>query len=91
MPLFTVICRDRPGALEIRKATRDAHLDYLGQSDAVQQAGPFLDSGGQMCGSLLVLDLPDLEAAKSWAAGDPYAAAGLFENVTIDEWKRVVG
>ncbi|MCV6597728.1 MAG: YciI family protein [Mangrovicoccus sp.] len=91
MPLFTVICRDRPGALEIRKATRDAHLAYLGQGDAVQQAGPFLDSQGQMCGSLLVLDLPDLDAAKTWAAGDPYAAAGLFDSVTIDEWKRVIG
>jgi uncharacterized protein YciI len=29
--------------------------------------------------------------AQAWADGDPYAKAGLFAQVTLQEWKRVVG
>ena len=32
MPLFAVICRDKPGALQTRLDTRDAHLAYLHDS-----------------------------------------------------------
>ena len=28
---------------------------------------------------------------QAWAEADPYARAGLFESVTISEWKKVVG
>ena len=44
-----------------------------------------------MCGSLIILGCKDLDAAQSWADGDPYARAGLFETVTLIEWKRVIG
>ena len=37
------------------------------------QAGPFLDAAGEMCGSLVIIDVVDQEAADAWAAGDPYA------------------
>ncbi|MCV2882134.1 YciI family protein [Actibacterium sp. XHP0104] len=91
MPLFAVICRDKPGHLETRKANRDAHLAYLKETGVVQQAGPFLSDAGEMCGSLLILDLADMTAANDWAAGDPYAKAGLFDSVTIQHWNRVIG
>lgn len=89
--LYAVICDDKPGGLELRKANRAAHLDYLKATGVVAQAGPFLDAEGAMVGSLLILDVPDLEAARAWAAGDPYAAAGLFSNVAIRPWNRVIG
>ncbi len=89
--LYAVICDDQPGGLEIRKANRAAHLEYLKSTGVVAQAGPFLDAEGTMVGSLLILDVPDLEAAEAWAAGDPYAAAGLFSNVAIRPWNRVIG
>ncbi len=44
-----------------------------------------------MQGSLLVIDAPDLEAAKKFAAGDPYVKAGLFERVKIRPWRKVIG
>ena len=44
-----------------------------------------------MCGSLIVLDVPDLDAARAWAEADPYAKAGLFDSVAIREWKKVIG
>jgi uncharacterized protein len=89
--LYTVICADKPGHLETRKANRDAHLAYIRETGVVTQAGPFLDAAGEMCGSLIVLDVADQAAAEDWAASDPYAAAGLFETVEIRPWKRVIG
>ena len=91
MPLFALTCLDKPGHLETRKANRDAHLAYIAATGCVVQAGPFLDEAGQMCGSLVILDRPDRAGAEAWAAADPYATAGLFAEVTIREWKQVVG
>lgn len=91
MPLFALICRDKPGHLDTRTANREAHLAYVAQTGTVTLAGPFLDDDGAMCGSLVVLDVADKATAKEWAANDPYARAGLFDSVSIQAWKRVVG
>lgn len=88
--LFAVICRDKPGHLQTRIDTRAAHLAYIETTGIVAMAGPFLE-GGQMCGSLVILNTDSLAAAEAWAAGDPYRAAGLFESVTVTEWKKVIG
>jgi len=57
----------------------------------VEMAGPCLDADGQMCGSLIVLDVADMAAAQAWADKDPYAMAGLFQSVELIEWKKVIG
>ncbi|WP_375174022.1 YciI family protein [Pseudooceanicola sp.] len=88
---YALMAHDKPGALEVRKANRDAHLAYIKETGVVTQAGPLLDDAGQMCGSLVILDLPDQAAAEAWAASDPYAKAGLFERVTLTAWNRVIG
>ena len=89
--LIAIICLDKPGALEIRKANRDAHLAHIRDAgNAIVQAGPFLDADGEMCGSLLIYQ-GDLAGAEAWAAADPYKAAGLFRSVEIRPWKKVVG
>ena len=88
--LYAVICRDKPAHLQIRLDTRAAHLAYIEATGIVKMAGPFLE-GGQMCGSLVVLEADSLSAAEAWAAGDPYKAAGLFDSVTVAEWKKVIG
>jgi len=44
-----------------------------------------------MCGSLLVLGVGSKAEAEAWATSDPYAKAGLFQSVMIQEWKRVIG
>jgi len=90
MPLFALICTDKDGHEPLRKDTRAAHLDYLAQTGCVVHAGPFL-SGGAMTGSLVVIDAADRAAAQAWAAADPYALAGLFDKVRIEEWKKVIG
>ncbi|WP_319825156.1 YciI family protein [Thalassovita sp.] len=87
----SLIARDKPGALETRKANRTAHLDYIKETGVVAQAGPLLDSAEQMIGSLVILDVADMAAAEAWAANDPYAKAGLFEDVQLIHWNRVIG
>ena len=52
-------------------------------------AGPFLSDTGDMIGSLVILNVPDLAAAQDWAANDPYAKAGLFETVEIKPYNWV--
>lgn len=90
--MFVVLmAKDKPGALNIRTENRPAHLEYLKSTDLVAQAGPLLDDDGGMIGSLIVLDVPDMAAARDWAAIDPYAKAGLFAEVTLTHWNRVIG
>lgn len=89
--LFALICHDKPNGLALRKEKRPAHLAYLeGHKDQLVYAGPLLGEDGQTpAGSLIVLDVPDRVAAEAFAAGDPYARAGLFENVEIRATKQV--
>lgn len=89
MPLFALICRDKPDALQTRQDNRAAHLEFL-KTGQIFVAGPLIEEG-EMRGSLVVIEAADLTAAKDWTAGDPYAAAGLFESVQISEWKKVIG
>ena len=89
--LIALIAHDKAGALALRMENRQAHLAYIEATGVVAQAGPLLDAQGQMAGSLVVLDVPDMAAAQSWAANDPYAQAGLFADVQLHAWKRVIG
>mgnify|MGYP003642654720 FL=1 len=86
-----LMAHDKAGALDVRMENRPAHVDYLKSTDHVHMAGPLIDTDGGMCGSMIVLDVPDLAAAAVCAANDPYAKAGLFESVTLTEWKKVIG
>lgn len=89
---FYFLCKDKPGAVEIRLQNREAHLAYLGQhKDKVIAAGPLQDEAGEgMIGSLIIMGFEEQAEADAFAAGDPYAKAGLFESVEIGRWKQVV-
>ena len=86
-----VICTDKPGALAVRTENRSAHLAYIEATGVVEMAGPFLDGVGKMMGSLVILSVDSVQAGRDWAAGDPYGKAGLFADVAIREWKKVIG
>jgi uncharacterized protein YciI len=87
---IALIAKDKPGHLDTRKANRDDHLAYIKSTGVVAQAGPLLDGDGQMCGSLVVLDVADMAAAQNWADHDPYAKAGLFASVELIQWNKVI-
>ena len=86
---YAIICHDKPDHMELRQKTRPQHLEYIQKTGVVTTAGPFLNESGDMCGSLVVLDVENLEAAQQWATHDPYALAGLFESVFITQWRQV--
>lgn len=85
-----LICIDKPNMLQTRLDNRAAHLAHIENSGIVEMAGPFLQDGA-MVGSLVVLSVDDMAQAQDWAAHDPYAKAGLFAQVDIREWKKVIG
>lgn len=86
-----LICVDKPNHLQTRIDNRPAHLDHIKSSGIVEMAGPFLNAEGEMIGSLIILNVESMDHAQAWADADPYAKAGLFESVTVREWKKVVG
>jgi uncharacterized protein YciI len=88
--LFALICTDRPGALDLRLGTRVSHLAYLEtHASKIFTAGALLDKDGRPAGSLLVIDVADRAEAEAFAAGDPYAKAGLFEGTQIRPFRPV--
>ncbi len=87
--LFALICTDKPGKQQVRADTRPDHLAHLQRLNTEKKlafAGPFLDAEGKPNGSMVVLEAPDMDAARALAAADPYARAGLFEKVEIRQW-----
>lgn len=85
MPLYVFHGLDKPGALELRKATRQRHLDWIASlSPRVKIGGPMLaEDGAAPVGSMLVVEAETLAEAKSLFAQDPYEAAGLFAETSV--------
>ena len=86
-----LICIDRPDALQTRLDNRAAHLAHIAATGVVEMAGPLLNTEGQMTGSLIILNVDAVADVQDWAMSDPYSKAGLFQSVTISEWKKVIG
>jgi uncharacterized protein YciI len=92
MALFILACFDKPNSLDLRMATREAHLAYAGEHRAmIKVAGPMLDQADGMAGSLFILDAPDRAAVETFNAADPYQLAGLFGQVEIRGFKASIG
>jgi uncharacterized protein YciI len=89
--LFAILCDDKPGSLDLRLSTRPEHVDFLtGLGTVLKFAGPFLDADEKPCGSMLVVEAGDAEAARAIAAGDPYAKAGLFARTEVRAWRWTI-
>ena len=88
--LFAIVCHDKPDSLSVRMDNRPEHVAYLKEyNDRIVIAGPMLSEDGESpIGSLLIMDLDDLAAAQAFAAGDPFAKAGLFESVSIRPYRK---
>ncbi len=92
MALFILTCTDKPGALDLRLATREAHLAFLrDRMPMIKVGGPLLDDAGAMVGSLLVIEADSAAEVEAFAAADPYQTAGLFDQVSVRPWRVTVG
>jgi uncharacterized protein YciI len=97
--LYAIISEDIENSLELRKATRPAHLarlETLKDEGRLLIAGPHpaidSDDPGEagFSGSLVVAEFTSLAAAQDWANADPYLEAGVYANVTVKPFKKVL-
>jgi nitroreductase/uncharacterized protein YciI len=92
MPLFAILGRDGPDGVELRKRHRDAHLAALQplvDAGRVRYAGPLLGPDAQPQGSLIVIEAPDLAAARALAERDPYVTQRVFASFEVVETRQV--
>ncbi len=96
---YTIIGQDVPGSLAQRMAARPAHLarlQALQDEGRLLLAGPFpavdaVDPGpAGFTGSLIVAEFASLPAAQEWANADPYVAAGVYRQVTVQPFRKVL-
>jgi len=92
--LYAIISEDVADSLPLRMGARPAHIErlqLLQQQGRLTLAGPhpIVDEEG-FSGSLVVAEFDDLENAQAWADADPYIAAGVYANVTVKPFKKVL-
>ena len=97
--LYAIIAQDKPGTLEARLRARHDHLKRLQQlqdEGRLLLAGPHpaIDSEDPgpagFTGSLVVAEFTDLEAARAWAETDPYVGAGVYGDVIVKPFRKVL-
>ena len=96
---YAIISEDITNSLEKRKQARPAHLERLHQlkeDGRLLIAGPHpaIDSEDPgeagFSGSLVVAEFDSLAAAQQWADADPYMAAGVYKQVPVKPFKKVL-
>lgn len=99
MMWYAIISEDNENSSPLRATAREAHiarLRTLAADGRLLLAGPHpaVDSEepGQagFTGSLVIAEFPSLEDARQWADDDPYVAAGVYREVTVKPFKRVL-
>ena len=96
---YAIISEDVPNSLPLRQSARPAHIERL---QALTNQGRLLVAGphpaidtedpGQagFTGSLVIAEFASLQDAQQWADADPYAAAGVYQNVIVKPYKKVL-
>ena len=96
---YAIIGTDIADSLARRQSARPAHLERLNRlrnDGRLLLAGPFPaidaeDPGvAGFSGSLIVAEFDDLDAAKTWADVDPYVAAGVYAQVDVRPFRKVL-
>lgn len=97
--LYAIISQDIPDSLQKRLAARPEHLarlEQLKQEGRLLVAGPHpaidTENPGEagFTGSLVVAEFASLAAAQTWADDDPYLKAGVYAQVTVKPFKKVL-
>ncbi len=96
---YAITALDHPGSLQKRLAARPAHLQRLhdlqsqgrlllaGQFPAIDTEDP---GPAGFDGSLIVAEFADLATAQAWADADPFAAAGVYREVTVRPFRKTL-
>lgn len=96
---FAIIAQDHPGTLDKRLAARSGHLERLNKlqdEGRLLLAGPFpaIESENPgpagFTGSMIVAEFASLADAEAWAKVDPYVAAGVYAEVSVKPFRKVL-
>lgn len=88
---YVLRCLDKPDSLDLRLQSRPDHLAHIDRHlDHVLSAGALLGADDKPIGSLLIVDFDDRAAVDRFLADDPYGKAGLFAEVEVTPWRKVV-
>lgn len=91
MRTYIVICKDKKNSLKKRLENRKMHLDHLKKiNKQVLLAGPMMNKNQSPKGSVLILNFENKEKLKKFLKADPYVKVGLFKEITIENFKRVL-
>lgn len=97
--LYVIIGEDYADSLAKRMAARPTHVERL---QALQAQGrlvlagpnPAIDSNDPgeagFTGSIIIAEFESLTAAQAWADADPYVAAGVYQQVSVKPFKKVL-
>ncbi|MCW8327406.1 YciI family protein [Photobacterium sp. SDRW27] len=96
---YVIFSQDVENSLERRLSVREKHLARL--KDLQEQgrllvAGPMpaidSDNPGEagFTGSTVIAEFNSLADAKAWADADPYIEAGVYDNVIVKPFKKVL-
>ena len=96
---YSIYCEDNSNSLLLRKRSRPDHLarlEKLKEAGRLLLAGPFPaidneDPGDNgFTGSLIIAEFDSLEDAQQWADEDPYRKAGVYREVMVKPFKKVL-
>ncbi|GGP79884.1 YciI family protein [Streptosporangium pseudovulgare] len=92
---YFVYGRDRPGTFGLKVRLSEEHWSFMdGYAELLVARGPTMTGhgdGAEPTGSLHIVDLPDTEAARTFAYEEPYHRAGIFESVLLCRFRNVLG
>lgn len=95
---YVIFAEDHPNSLEKRLAVRAQHLARL---QALDSEGRLLTAGPNpavddekpgeagFTGSTVIAQFDSLDAAKAWAAADPYFDVGVYKQVIVKPFLKV--
>jgi uncharacterized protein YciI len=80
---------NRPGGSLLRGEFREAREAYLAEhAGMVMARGPLVtDDGETPSGSVILLDVPDMETARAFMEKDPFYSHGVYQEVTFHRWR----
>lgn len=96
---YSIVCEDTPDSLEKRLQARPEHLQRLQQLQSegrllLAGPNPTIDSNDPgeagFSGSVIIAEFESLTKAQAWADDDPYRDAGVYKNVTVKPFKKVL-
>lgn len=96
---YLVYSEDVENSLALRMTVRDKHiarLSVLQNQGRLLVAGPCpaIDSENPgdagFTGSLIIAEFNSLVDAQNWADEDPYIAAGVYKQVVVKPYKKVL-